>query len=106
VSELWSHVSSTAELPADHNPRTCLDCRPILPEPDSLDAAWAEAEAALPKRGFWHLTGLTRRVGGSWRASAGLLNDTFEHYVVRRDGFGPTPTAALRALAERLRTTA
>lgn len=68
----------------------------------SLDAAWAEAEAALPKT--W--APLDVAIGptitpGVWRAA---LND----YPERTEEMdwvcvGPTPAAALRALAAKLR---
>lgn len=62
-----------------------------------LDAAWREAEAALPEA--WHLRGLEYRpdVGPDpWQASAGPYPLTI--YV-----YGETPAAALRLLALRLR---
>ena len=68
---------------------------------DSLDAAWAEAEAALPKG--WVVAGLNldlwalSRGEQVWVAAAGhpLDSSTFAE--------APTPAAALRALAAKLR---
>lgn len=64
--------------------------------PDSLDAAWAEAEAALPEGS--HVDDLHERTPGLWRASApdGKNWGTFE-------GYSDSPAAALHALAEKLR---
>ena len=65
--------------------------------PDSLDAAWAEAEAALPEG--WRIDGVDRADVEIdwWEASAsGIMGGTV--FVT-----GDTPPAALRALAERLR---
>jgi hypothetical protein len=62
--------------------------------PGSLDAAWAEAEAALPDG--WNVHGVERIGVGNWHAAAWPLVDAVH-------GHGPTPAAALRALAERLR---
>jgi len=69
--------------------------------PDSLDAAWAEAEEALPGYGGVSV----RRREDEWVERSG------EEYVAAlwSDGrawdecFGPTPAAALRALAAKLR---
>lgn len=70
---------------------------------DSIDAAWAEAEAALPEG--WMGPSFAEQTEGTWRA-----------YVSRRPTarrreappeivtvVGPTPAAALRALAAKLR---
>ena len=70
---------------------------------DSLDAAWAEAEAALPKG--WRLDCLSNldppaADEGGWNATATLYEDVD---IDHEHGQGPTPAAALRALAERLR---
>ena len=66
--------------------------------PDSLDSAWAEAEAALPEG--WELIGLDgipeQENGAQWEAkSSGPRSDI--------DATGLTPAAALRALAAQLR---
>jgi hypothetical protein len=63
-------------------------------ERPALDAAWHEAEAALPEG--WHLCLLTHEAQG-WVATA---------YRSRHDGngfdaAGPTPAAALQALRRR-----
>jgi hypothetical protein len=67
--------------------------------PDSLDAAWAEAEAALPDDmamyGVQHVF-QDIEADPKWEAQAGDLIHTVEDY-------GPTPAAALRALAAKLR---
>jgi len=72
---------------------------------DSLDAALAEVEAALPKG--WHLCAVERHchVGdatpGEWGAYAHDAN-RWESESAQ----GPTPAAALRALTVKLRETA
>jgi hypothetical protein len=63
--------------------------------PEGLDAAWAEAEAALPE---------------GWRLSVAQHPDNYAAFAtpptLRRGGapvgLGPTPAVALRALAARL----
>ena len=69
---------------------------PLGLAPDSLDAAWQEAEAALPEGS--RIDDLHEVSRGLWRASAPDSRqwDIFE-------GYGPTPVAALRALAAKLR---
>ena len=77
---------------------------------DSFDAAWAEAEAALPEGCtmslYWQL--------GLWHASyqhkhtecpgCGIIHQCEpERETVNWPATGPTPAAALRALAEKLR---
>jgi hypothetical protein len=72
---------------------------------DSLDAAWAEAVAALPEGWFGpHLYG-TRNYSVSdhpYKAEAFKPNPGRSDDPVA-DGIGPTPAAALRALAAKLR---
>ena len=63
----------------------------VLPDPDSLDAAWAEAEAALPEDK--RITCLSVVAGAGWAA---LTDGPWSAYDV-------TPVAALRALAAKLR---
>jgi hypothetical protein len=75
---------------------------PHLPIPE-LDAAWPEAEAALPEGWFrpLHVTIGPTASGGTyaelfdWPETAGLSGAPY--------GTGPTPAAALRALAAKLR---
>lgn len=66
--------------------------------PDSLDAAWAEAKAALPPGHTMDLT-LEDHVDGG-RFLAWTMRHT-DSAILR--GEGPTPAAALRALAAKLR---
>ena len=70
---------------------------------DSLDAAWTEAEAALPEG--WRF-GVSPYHPNGWQAFA------YDIYQVPEYGqtdhstgaiYGPTPTLALRALTARLR---
>jgi len=78
--------------------------RAALDNADSLDAAWAEAEAALPEG--WRLDGL----------NPGIVSDRGVRtpgWVARAWGSGETiwvrattPAAALRALAAKLQETA
>jgi len=71
---------------------TPQDVLAIENAPDSLDAAWSEAEAALPWWGVdekaWTAEAAEQADGGDWPA---IFGD------------GDTPAAALRALAARLR---
>lgn len=66
----------------------------------SLGAAWAEAEAALPE-GWW-ITALTTRGFGDkeWHVTA---ENAINQSRLSADGYGPTPAAALSALAAKLR---
>jgi hypothetical protein len=66
--------------------------KPEAPEPDSLDDAWAEAEAALPEG--W----IVRLEGGLDHTYA----SAFAHADYRVVAYGDTPVAALRALAAKL----
>jgi hypothetical protein len=75
------------------------------PDSDSLDAAWAEAEAALPKGWDGPTVGPfvdNLRHVDRWVATAGKYIDNLDLPKEER-GFGPTPAAALRALAAKLR---
>ena len=70
---------------------------------DSLDAAWAGAEAALPED-----AGLTvlREQSGSYRAwatSSGSADGISWANMPQHEGLGDTPADALRALAANLR---
>lgn len=67
---------------------------------DSLDAALAEAVAALPEG--WGIS-VSRQPGQSdWSAMAGP--NTWDLYGgSEATGYGPTPAAALRALTAKLR---
>ena len=82
-------------------------------EVDSLDAAWAEAEAALPTEDFsdeaiaggrdtgpWEIASLIHDERGWFaRATEVIAGGTLDEM----EATGPTPAAALRALAEKLR---
>ena len=73
--------------------------QPEPPAAVTLGAAWAEAEAALPE-GFYISNVRSRSPGGRWAAAATLHgSDTGANY----SGFGPTPAAALQALAAKFR---
>ena len=65
-----------------------------------LDAAWAEVEAALPK-GAW-IAGLNRWQTG-WVATLGYGLSPSSYNLEDDSEPSPTPAAALRALAARLR---
>jgi hypothetical protein len=75
--------------------------------PDSLDAAWAEAEATSAERGLviYQIVRLSddpainEQFPAIWRVEAGNVHNRAQD--VR--GTGPTPAAALRALAAKLR---
>jgi hypothetical protein len=108
-------VAEGKELPprirdemADVLPRAFAEGRQIVviegvtlrwnPAPDSIDAAWAEAEA-----NGWEIVHLIRRLRRPERArwEAGAIS--YKHRPYRRlAAFGPTPATALRALAEKL----
>ena len=71
------------------------------PEP-GLSEAWARAEAALPEG--WYIIGV-RQDGGSdmpWRATAYREDPDLSWFQRHHRGTGPTPAAALLALAARL----
>ena len=74
-------------------------------EPDSLDAAWAEAEAALPDEwGIEIVPNLTKApaINGAWIAMK-VRDMPWRGFGVY--GSGDTPAAALRALTARLSET-
>lgn len=86
--------------------RTSIERKPQSAEApaDSLDAAWAEAEAALPEG--WAIDGLYRVVARTslereWEVI--VHEDDWQGDEDNHHGRGPTPAAALRALAARLR---
>ena len=70
---------------------------------DSLDAAWAEAEAALAndrpgiRQGFVEMLNRTARYDAERWSASGMTDQG--GWIA----FGPTPAAALRALAAKLR---
>jgi hypothetical protein len=69
---------------------------------DSLDAAWAEAEAALPERYGLSLNAWNAEIV----AMADLMSAATESELRSAPSFrgtGPTPAAALRSLTEKLR---
>lgn len=68
--------------------------------PGTLDAAWAEVEAALPEG--WHVFEVVKQSDASWLAVAGR-RDYLWNGPNSEAGSGPTPAAALLALAEKLR---
>jgi hypothetical protein len=102
-----------------HGIETCADplcvdslaalARSESPSPEGLTEAWAEAEAALPEG--WHWMGVDCRPDSAlflnsqdeshrWRASIWHPNNGDKPI----HGDGPTPAAALHALAARLRS--
>jgi hypothetical protein len=87
---------------------TCLAAlRAAHPEDDGLDAAWKAAEAALPEG--WAIDNLrhTAMMDQRWQAEAGSrIGPVVQWNKVRTViAEGPTPAAALRALAAHLRST-
>lgn len=79
----------------------CIDPS-FLADPDSLDAAWAEAEAALPRD--WMLERIFALDVDAWAADAEWDGDEDEPPAVfQLQATGRTPAAALRALTEKLR---
>lgn len=93
--------------PQHHAARAALAAKP---EP-GLDAAWAAAEAALPDGWTFHGVGLddNSMEGGGWGPGwhAAMSNprhcerDDCDHDEANVVGTGPTPAAALLALAGR-----
>jgi hypothetical protein len=73
-------------------------CPHATPAPERLDVAWAEAEAA---RTGWGVTAVLVEFDGEWVATASPEVEMGTAPQV--EGRGPTPAAALRALAARLR---
>jgi hypothetical protein len=71
----------------------------------TLDSAWRKAEAALPKAtkktGPWEIGSLIRTGDDAWKARAQEVIGGGTLDVV--DASGPTPVAALLALAAKLR---
>ena len=67
-----------------------------------LSEAWAEAEAALPEG--WVIWGLQRFAGADPAKDVfSVWANRWERGAKGASGSGPTPAAALRALAEKLR---
>jgi hypothetical protein len=78
-------------------PPTGTWCPYCHPQPDSLDAAWAEAEAALGDRFEGVRQSVFRgEVAMRWVASWSDESGVFNFY-------GPTPAAALHALTTEMR---
>lgn len=67
--------------------------------PDNLASAWAEAEAALPEG--WRVESLTWRYRAGWDVEVWSGPGHIARWEMSGDG--PTPAAALRALAVQLR---
>lgn len=97
-------VICVCEHSADYHEPACVldcDCDRFRVE-GGLDAAWAEAEAALPE-GWWGPSlGPEEAIkkAEAWRAFA-WDRPTQRGRLI--EGHGTTPAAALRALAEQLR---
>ena len=102
-------------------PEAQKQLRAALVEPDSLDAAWAEAEAALPEDGYLSLSGPNNEHHYNVTAYSGHTEhvepgDDHLWFTVNSGaidvalpigrGYGDTPSAALRALAAKLREVA
>ena len=87
---------TTVVRPIRGNPDKSGSILAVYRPVESLDAAWAEAEGALPVG--WALTHLMADPGsGGWAAFAEPPTG------YEQEGDGPTPAAALRALAAKLR---
>lgn len=95
--------------PDDMDAQIAAEYAALGPEPDSLDAAWAAAEAALPYK-RWHVT-LSGDWEDGWEAEAtsrlagegGITVSTNESGWFHEPGGHRTPAAAIRALAVKLR---
>jgi hypothetical protein len=95
---LANQAGETA-APFKRNMEAALALLPALArigDVDDLDVAWAEAEAALPEG--WAIEGIYGDNRDDWTATA--WNEPHAEYD---RGHGPTPVAALRALAAKLR---
>lgn len=71
----------------------CAECQSA--QPDSIDAAWAEAEAVLPREALI-------RVGRTGMTATGWAT-AYLHGELLGTEFAATPAAALRALTARHR---
>lgn len=72
--------------------------------PDSLDAAWAEAEAALPEGWAFDLSRAVRPPAeGAAPTYYATVSRPWTTGAIEFQVSGPTPAAALRALAAKLR---
>lgn len=107
---IWSSSFTNLELRLASEPETPDEFLPQADEAlaDSLDAAWAEAEAALPKaRSVDFVVGpiydddMNRT--GQYEATVAVFLPPQESDFRMYSGVGPTPAAALRALAAKLR---
>lgn len=91
------------------HPNGCMTCERAAavagdPTPDSLAAAWAEAEAALPAGMTFSLTRAVRPASeGAAPTYYATASRPWTSASVEFQVSGPTPAAALRALAEKLR---
>jgi hypothetical protein len=99
-------VNEQAYLECGGPPHSLADLRAFVH--DSLDAAWAEAEAALPEPGYIVLGG--PYPDGTWGASAFLNSQTKRMafgfgfgYTAHAGAIADSGPAALRALAAKLR---
>ncbi|MES2210925.1 MAG: hypothetical protein V4515_12205 [Chloroflexota bacterium] len=92
-----SYSAPTPEKRAGITPATPA----VEPSIPSLDAAWAKAEEALPEG--WAINMLWGTITEDrWAASAGPFPSDTTHTMLHRAAGGPTPAAALNALAEKL----
>ena len=105
----WHEATALYSVGADLNWLLDKVAARATPSEPTLDAAWKAAEAALPEG--WSLSSLTKNsqrgqtVAQAWWASCFGTKRTFGHErraVGRRMAYGPTPAAALLALAARL----
>lgn len=76
----------------------CRDALAALAAADSIDDAWIEAESELPKGWWLHLRRYRLLTIDAHIYEAEAANS--EHRI---EEIGPTPAAALRVLAEKLR---
>lgn len=108
---LANQAGATA-VPFKRNMEAAVALLPALArigDVEDLDAAWAEAEAALHPGEY--LSGFSRYDEGlPWAAQArsgpggrhNIVTEPFDYHG-HCSAFGPTPAAALRALAAKLR---
>ena len=84
-------------------PITALAERGYRVSKGDLDTAWKATEAALPK--WWHMGSLRAAVGFNGSVASTVGWTATAHYSLAQgdaEAYGPTPAAALHALAAQL----
>lgn len=87
----------------EHDVAAVLAADPTLERAIELGLAWREAEEALPEGYFPSVDPSYVEDPEPWMAVGATRNDGGMTHILDHWGHGPTPAAALRNLAERLR---